>query len=493
MSYETNYGTGKLGDYTISDGLMRINSYARVTAIEGNVLEIDLENASISEFEAFPRAGDELMIHCSATNNTDSTLLGTFFIAKIELVDLQTLTLDVNVEKYFTQADLEYGYYLQAVSVPHFDCLTLKDGAILSPLPFNPFKYHGGVLAFKCFDTLTFDGGNINLVDCGIPPARAGLLRPTVYQESAFRGELDSGELAGEENIGGLILNAGDGACFISARKIIGDENSRIGNPKTYGKANCRAAADTAFKPSNVTNIGGSSLFIAADSFVNFNPKMLAKYRSDNLPAGKGLARAYIATKSDLPPDGKLYARDLIADKLFLQARGVINFGDGSFGDFTNPKSRLNNFAAVKNVDGYRAEIDPPNLTGLAPLKAGALCLCQKRDNFFTVARVLDDSDDFYLDEKLPIDAALIWSVPQFRNFTFNGKFSHFNFYVACSDTCDLRGAKLDADVFILAKNLIVDETTRLYRPAIIIADQITGWNDFFLTQKGNLIFTNRE
>ena len=367
--------------------------------------------------------------------------------------------------------------------------MCLKGGAILSPQPFNPFRYHGGVLALKVFDTLTFDGGNINLVDCGIPTARAGLLRPIKYQESAFRGETDAGELAGEENIDGLTLNAGDGACFISARKIIGSENSRIGNPKTYGKANCRAAADTIFKPSNVTNIGGSSIFIAAETFDDFNPKMLAKYRSAELPAGKGLARAYIATNSDIPADGKLYARDFVADIHRVKNFGVKDFGDGSFGDSTNPKTRLNNFAAVKKVRNYCVDYEQENLTGLAAFKVGALCLAKGKN--FAVARILADvNHTLTLDSLIPDDTDAIWTIPQFANFTFNKKYSQFNFYIACSGTCDLRGAKFDGDVFILAKKLIVDDATRFNRPAVIIADSIDGWNDYFLTE-GNLIFAN--
>ena len=483
MAFKTDFGSGAIGDVTISEGLMtELNSYARITAIDKNIIEIDLENAALGKWGKF-HAGEEIMIHISATNGTDAALLGAFFIAQIDLVDLQTLTLNCELPPI----DLDY-YYAQAITIPHFDCLTLKTGAVLSPPPYNPFKFTGGVLAFKCFDTLTLEG-NIDLTECGIPTARAGLLRPVKYQESAARGELDSGALAGEENCDELILNAGDGAVFIAARRIIGDENARIGNPKTYGKAGCRGARDTTFKPSNITNIGGSTILIAAETFDNFNAKMLAKYRSSDLEAGKGLARCYIATESDLPADGKLYARDLISDKQRVHKLGVFDFGSGEYGDMTNPTTRLSNFAVIKNIRGHSADYERKNISGLASFKVGALCFLKGKN--LAAARILfDDGETLTLDFPIPADTELIWTVPQFNNFNFNQHYHHYNFYVACSGICDLRGARINGDVFILAKKLIVDETTRLYQPAVIIADQIEGWNDYFLTE-GSLIYTN--
>lgn len=484
LAFVTDFGTGAIGDVTISEGLLdSVNSYARVIKIAGGIIEIDLEGATIGKWGRF-HAGEELMIHVSATNGTDASLLGAFFIAKIELVDLQTLTLD----RELPDINLDY-YYVQAITIPHFDCLTLKSGATLSPPPYNPFSFTGGVLAFKCYDKLTFAGGNIDLTDSGIPVSRAGQMRPVKYEESAARGELDSGELAGQENSDEMTLNAGDGAVFISARRIIGDEGSRIGNPKTYGKAGCRGARDTIYKPSNITNIGGSTIFIAAEQFIKFSPKMLAKYRDSDKALGKGLARCYIATESNLPADGKLYARDLISDKQRVHKLGVFDFGSGEYGDMTNPNTRLSNFAVLKAIRGHSADYERKNISGLAAFKIGALCLLKGK--YFAVARVLaDDNSTLTLDFPIPADAEIIWTIPQFNNFNFNQQYHHYNFYIACSGICDLRGARINGDAFILAKRLKVDEATRIYQPAVIIADRIEGWNEHFISE-GSIIYCN--
>ena len=186
------YGTGELGDLKITDGAVNnINSYARVTAINGSTITIDVENMIEGAYEQF-RAGIEILVHVSATNGTSADDLGKYLVTKITLVDGNVLTLD---RQMFT-VDLTY-YYVQAVTFANFDCLTLGTGAVIVPPAYNPFHFVGGIVAIKCWDTLKFEGGSINLVDCGIPANRKTYLRPLDSQETAANGEGDNALLSG--------------------------------------------------------------------------------------------------------------------------------------------------------------------------------------------------------------------------------------------------------------------------------------------------------
>lgn len=522
MAYQIGFdgfGTGELGDVKITGGAVQnLNSYARVTAINGNTVTLDLEGASEGAYEKF-RAGVEVLIHVSATNGTDAADLGRFLTAKITLVDGSVLTLD----KQMFSVDLNF-YYVQAVTFANFDCLTLGSDAVLTPPVFSPFTYTGGIVALKCWDTLRFDGGSIDLTGAGIPVNRKDYLRPLTSQESAANGESDFALFSGFENsftADRFLLNAGDGAAFIVAKKLVCHPDSRIGNPRTHGAQFCRGATNSAgVKPSNITNVGGSSILIAAESFVNFTPKLIAKYRDASEPAGKGLCRCYIASETKLRNDEGLYAFDVLANPKRLQSLGVRNFGDGSFGDMVNPEAPLNNYLQVIRVQngGHRLTILFETALGLAQVREDSLVLVQAVQKFprncfdaglFTVARVLKrEYDVITIDTPAPtvnLDNyhLQIISVPQFANFTLNAEFADtipFKklggvFAIAVSDTCDLRGGKINVEgcgcgigygadglsvlgnaqnadrfplgaghgsVFILAKNLICDANSRI-------------------------------
>ena len=472
------YGTGANGDVKISGGMFnKLNSYARVVGIDANTITIDTENMFLGNYEQF-RAGEEILVHCSATNSTSADSLGKYLVARITLVSGNVLTLD----KTMFTVDLNFDF-VQAVTIFNADCLTLSEDAVLMPQPYSPFKYHGGIVALKCWDTFTLDGGSINLVDCGIPANRKNALRPITTQETPAVGEGDLALYSGHENYktaDRLLMNAGDGVAFIVAKKMVCHEDSRIGNPDTHGAPFCRGASNSVgVKPSNITNIGGSSIFIAAETIENFSPKIIAKYRDVNLHDGRGLCRCYIASNTKLRADEGLYAYDVLSNPARLQKEiGVKDFGDGSFGDMTNPTLPLNNYAHVVSIqnDGYRLKIAGETLRGLAPIKTGTLALVQviqlstraiAEAGRISVARIINRTNDVVvLDFPAPIVdlnryAMQIISIPQFDNLTISANYDKTMTFgspkggvtaiggvcaVACSETLDLTDGKINVE-----------------------------------------------
>lgn len=478
------YGTGKQGDIEIYDGAFdKLNSYARVISSDGATITLDGDTIFIGGFEDFT-AGNEILIHVSAG---DAENLGEFLVAKIISADENILTLDKNFDCDFTKN------YVQAVTIAQIDCLNLGSGAILTPQPYNPYKFRGGILALKVKNRLEFSGGNIPLTDCGIPTNKQNL-RPS--DEPILDADFGSGE----ENFcrDKLPLNCGDGAAFILARKIIFSD-TRIGNLKTHGKAHCRGASDSN-SPANVTNIGGSSILIAAQEIQNFKPEVIAKYRSADLPEGRGLCRCYISSETVLPYDEGLYSYDRIKNPKRLVSLNITNFGDGSFGSLANPDFRLNNFARVLSIEGYRLTYADKTGYGLAALQKNSLVMIHSSDGRFYLAKILsDDGSVLTLDFPTPknFSDAQIISIPQFTNFTLNKNFAKIPAYngvggifaIAVNEICDLSEGIIDVEnkgggenlevgnsqmadrlpigsphgaVFILARKIIFSENSRI-------------------------------
>lgn len=470
MAFRATYGSGELGDVEISGGAVSdLNSLARVTAINGNTVTIDVDSMYEGRYEKF-RAGVEVLLHVSATTGSDTADLGKYMVAKITLAQNGVLTLD----RQMFNVDLNT-YFVQAISICAFDCLTLGAGAVLTPQVFNPFTYTGGILTLKVWDTLKFEGGCINLTDAGIPVVRKNQLRPLTEQESAANGESDYALYSGFENsitADRFLLNAGDGAAFIVAKKLVCHPDSRIGNPKTHGAQYCRGASNSVgVKPSNITNIGGSTILIAAETIDNFTPKIIAKYRDAGAAEGRGLCRCYIASDTKLRNDEGLYAFDILANPKRLQNLGVRDFGDGSFGDMTNPEAPLNNYMQVIRVQngGHQLTILRQTAQGLAQIRAGALVLVQAVQKYprncfdagkFTVARVIKRNYDVITIDTPAPEVNLdnyhlqIIAVPQFQNFTLANHYAYtvqFDklggvFAIAVNGTCDLRGGKIDME-----------------------------------------------
>lgn len=434
------------------------------------------------------------------------------------------MTLDKKFTDILPRDQFEF-YNTQIITFANIDCLYLKEGGATVPAIYDAHKLCGGILALKVYDTLYFEGGHINLVDAGIPANRKTTMRPLTIQETSARGESDVAKFSGQENFitaERFLLNAGDGAAFIVAKKIIGNENSRIGNVNTHGAHFCRGASNSAgIKPSGITNIGGSTILIATETFENFNAKMIAKYRDAESYEGRGLCRCYIAAGNTLRNDEGLYAYDVLSNPYRLSDELNINdYGNGSFGYVTNPQKALNNYAEVTAISqgGCRLTLADETVNGLAPIIKGAMILVQviqKSDlnvedaGKFIKAKILTRGTnyivtDFPLTVNLENYQVQVISVPQFVNFTLNQNYTatpKFNgkvggvFAVAVSNTCDLTDGKINVEgkdgaaayryngleyignaqnhnrlplseghgsVFILAKTLTVNENTRV-------------------------------
>ena len=389
MSFDINqlygYGDGKLGDVEVSDGLAdNFGSYVRLTKIDeldDTKVYFDADNAVIGRFGNFD-AGVDILIHVTSAP-VETEYLGKYIVAKILLNQRGILTLDRPITDLIPRDQFDF-YGIQAVLALNFDCLKLKSGGTIAPANFDPYNLIGGIMFVRCYDTLSFEGGNITLTDKGIPANRKNLLRPVTLQETPARGEGDVAKYAGQENFltaEKLLVNAGDGAALIVARNIVGNENSRIGNVNTYGAQFCRGASNSiGNKPANVTNIGGSTIMICADNIKNFNAKMIAKYRDESAYLGRGLARCYIASNTPLRNDEGLYSCDVLTDVNRMKDElNIKNFGNGSFGAVVNPHKPLNNYAKVIGISqgGCKLTISDETVNGLAPIEENALILVQ--------------------------------------------------------------------------------------------------------------------
>ena len=310
MSFPINevggYGSGALGDVT--EPSSSINSYARVTTVSPTYIVININAAQFGSYERFT-AGTEILIHVSGTTAaTYMTYLGRWCTAKIVSVTNENqLNLDTDVTTLISSEELGH-YYVQAVTIAQFKNLTLGTGVTIQPYQYNMSNYYGGIVALKCSEALTFDGGHINLSSFGIPTTAASI-RPQTTQET--NGTTDVQKYAGWENFDTLnrfMLNVGDGAAWIVAKSVTCHADSRIGNVSTYGSAFCRGASDSVgTKPGSITNVGGSTILMAAETITNFNQRMFAKYRASTAAAGQGICRCYIATETKLPNDEFLH------------------------------------------------------------------------------------------------------------------------------------------------------------------------------------------
>ncbi len=482
MAYNLNllgnpvYGTGKVGDVEISDGMAdNFCSYVRLgktDELDAAKVSYDSDNAILGAYEKFD-AGNEILIHVSSAP-VETEYLGKYIVAKILLNQRGWLTLDRPLTDLIPLDQLDF-YAVQAVTFCNLDCLHLKKGGAVAPASYDPVKLCGGILALKIFDTLDFQGGHIELEKVGIPAHKKNILRPNTLQETPARGEGDVAKFAGNENFitaERFLLNAGDGAAFIVAKNFIGNDDSRIGNVSTFGVNHCRGAANSiGNKPANITNIGGSTIFICAESIKKFNPKMIAKYRDADEYEGRGLARCYIASNTVLPNDEGLFAYDTIGDVNRLKNElNIKDFGDGSFGACTNPHKCINNYAKVIGISqgGCRLTISNETYTGLAPLEDDALILVQviqkNRDvdsaGEVIVTKIMARYDNHLItDCPLNVDLkkydAQVIGVPQFSSFTLNSDYNatpKFNGKIggvcalAVDGVCDLTDGKINVE-----------------------------------------------
>ena len=466
MALKISYGNGSLGDVT--EVSTTINSYAKVTAL--NSTSITIADADKYSGSVDFAVGEKILLHVSASTGTSyKTYLGNWLLANITAIEDNVLTLDENPTSCIPSAELAK-YYVQAITVAQYKNLTLSSGTAITPPIYSATNYHGGIVAIMCSDTLKFDGGHISLADRGIPVA-SKTLRPITNNDVQY----DTYTYAGWENSDTRIhfmLNSGDGAAFIVAKKMICHNNSRIGNINTYGCQFYRGNSDSVTygetAPSSVTNVGGSTIFIAAETIENFGHKMLAKYRSSSSTAGQGICRCYIASDTKLRNDEGLYAYDCISKPTRIAQMNIRNFGNGSFGDGNNITTRMNNYATITEIDGKKVSYKSATTDGLAQILSGSLVMIHfnHKDSTnvanagrFFIANVVSSNGAILTLDATPPDISLknysaqIVAIPQFGNFTLsttNASTPKFNgaqggiFAIAVKGTCNLSSGIID-------------------------------------------------
>lgn len=535
------YGSGEHGDKTGANfeesyGIINwVADVVSITSTQNDSSILELTNiGSVSRSDADDVGfftGTEVLIFSIATGTTAAakSFVGKWAVATItdDGNASATITVNKNLSQFSNAAACDC--LLRIVTVPHFKNLTLNAGESITP--------NGGYcpIAFKCSDTLTFNGGHIDLSGKGLSKYDHTQTRPLLNQET--NGTLDTDKYSGWENSATkdrLLLNMGDGAAFIIAKKIVvANDESRIGNPDTTGIQYCRGATDSYNVPSGVTNIGGSTILICAGTFTDFTPKLIAKYRTGTATDGNGagLARCYIASGTTLRNDEGLYAYDNISQpSVVTDTLKIKNFGDGSSGSYNRSLAILNNYAAVRAFSTNRKTLTVTNMTtsGAVAFEPGVLVMVHAKNKDstntrfagrFYLAKILGiNGNDITLDTSAAYNTFSNWlgtyyvqiiTIPQFTNFTHTSStsispkipaWSDSNGYggilaIACNGTCNLAGKYLNVmargggaaygenglnyignaqdygrlpvgqghgSVFILAKNLVMDEDTRI-------------------------------
>lgn len=414
------YGTGARGDVTLSSG--QINSYAPVSALTGRTVTIGAKNVgTLDDF-----APDvEVLLHVSATKGSETVKLGEYAFARIRSVEGSVLTLDRMLGWSVSDSDLP-NYWIQAVTVPNFETLTLK-GA-LQAAAYNAGTHCGGVLALKCSKNLIFDGGRLDVSNKGIPTGSAAL-RPAIPEEATEEGRLFIHSTL-------PVMNRGNGVVMACARRITFDSATVIG-------------ASELGDPDKGAGEGGASILLVSDELVNFRAKAIS---TGGVSGGGGRGRCRIATRSEpalqVPSHELLYGHDLIHDPDALRRLGFRSFGDGRHKSVTNPTEVLCGYAPISRIGADLKTVETQYLQNAfyAPLEEGALVLfhvsATKSAHIqdygrYAIRRITHRTASgsnavFVLDEPLPVPQNITdnyWcqlvGIPQFesltlRDFTLN-------------------------------------------------------------------------
>ena len=186
-----------------------INSCAPVSAMTGRTVTIGAKNVgTLDDFTA----GVEILLHVSASKGSETAKLGEYAFARIRSVEGSVLTLDRALVWFVSASDLA-NYWVQAVTVPNFETLTLK-GA-LQAAAYSASSHCGGILALKCSKELIFDGGRLDVSNKGIPTGSAAL-RPAIPEETTEEGRLFIHSTL-------PVMNRGNGVVMVCARRTTFD------------------------------------------------------------------------------------------------------------------------------------------------------------------------------------------------------------------------------------------------------------------------------
>lgn len=375
LSLHGGFGSGKLGDVTDPTTEV-INAYAVVDDINTyNFLATPIWDSAYVKWENC--VGEQVMLHgITGKPSTTNACIGHYLIATITNAVEENGALRITIDTSTRSTGLtSFGAgYWQAILVPQFKNLKLQSKT-LKPAAYSLYNVPiggtasvlapcGGVIVFKCSETFTLAGAHIDLRNAGLSPSHTDIAsyRPLLAHEQ--NGTLDTNLYSGCENSvtkDRLLVNAGDGACLIMASYVSSTSgSSRIGNPATSGVQYCRGASDSEGTPANVTNIGGSTIAVVANTWNNFTPNAIAKYRTVSTPEGRGLARAYLAIRNpynNIKPDEGLYAQDVLPDSNRVKSLfNLYGFGTGQTGTYTyqtvTPPKCFNQYAKVTAISG---------------------------------------------------------------------------------------------------------------------------------------------
>lgn len=542
LSFYGGFGSGKLGDVT-DPPYSSINAYAAVIEVKTySLLVIPISN---SQYQSWDNCvGEQILFHCVAKSNANPTDLGEFLIATItnaaQSDDGLLLTIDTSTANIGPA--LNTGRYWQAILIPQFKNLTLQSKSV-KPDPFSLNNVPiggmnsilapcGGVIVFKCSQTFYLAGGHVDLRDAGFSPSSSTLdtHRPLLNHEKSGTGVLDTDLWSGAENSitkDHLLLNAGDGACLIMASYISSTSgSSRIGNPATFGVQYCRGAADSNNAPSNVTNVGGSSILLVANTWNNFTPAAIAKYRTKSSVDGRGLARAYLAIRNpynNILPDEGLYAQDVLPDSARVKSLfNLYGFGNGQNGTYTyqnvKPPKCYNQYAAVTAISGRVYTISKLSLDveSIVDWNVGAMVMIHQtrkasatdyNDGSFKLSRITAVSGSTVtIKHNFSFNLSTYYVqmivVPEFNNLTLQNEYVHTPLWssargggicaIAVANNFNFAGGKINTEgkgtfknvvnpilgnvamkgilplgqghgsVLIIAKNLVMNSSTRI-------------------------------
>ena len=517
------YGSGKLGDETFIGG--KFNSYYLISAFSGKTFIAKPENAINGDVLNIHNpedvVGEQFLIHAFAASNGATAQLGFWRVVTIISVEYESSPAIFTTDKDLSDLNAS-DYFWQAVFIPQYKNLTLKaTPSVQIPEVNSLMVLPGGVFAIKCSGALTLDGANIDLTDSGLPTDTETKYRPLTSQESHI---LDTQLYAGAENSitkDRLLLNCGDGAAFIIARNVVTQSTSRIGNPNSQGVQYCRGSSDSKAAHSG-TNVGGSSILIACQGWNTFSPAVISKYRDSSASAGRGLCRAYIAVyliPTTMLPDEGLYSLDNVKSERLLDVYCNINgYGNGQNGATSSPSNFESYIVYSVSDDGYTittygATTNTNKLFMIHQTQknageypdSGKFMLT--RISSFT--KVSDGVWSATLEKPFITDTSkynvYLKQLPEYTDVTISkevtglswsngsGKICRGNiFALVCNGTLDLRGGKINTDgkgtrsaisnklvgntfmrrhlfigagygtVFILAKKIIMDSSTRI-------------------------------
>lgn len=200
------FGTGALGNRTVSSTTARLNSAAKVTAIENNGYTLKIANQLLSTLYGTFTVGQEVMFHVTNTTDAMKDNFGLYTIANITRVEDDTITLD----KAVAVTDLT-GLSCQVITIPQFANLTVT--AALQAEAWDNTNGRGGILAIKATGTVDLTGGSLIAYGKGLP---AGA-RPIVSDMDNYYLEVK------------LPMSEGSGIIVVMANQILLSENSRLG------------------------------------------------------------------------------------------------------------------------------------------------------------------------------------------------------------------------------------------------------------------------